>query len=137
MAKAQLKTQKTEASVDDFIEAIADESQREDARAVIKLMRQASQAGPKMWGPSIVGFGSRTLKYESGRELDWMIIGFSPRKGNTVLYLPGGSPRHEALLGKLGKHKTGKGCLYIKHLADVDSKVLKELITQSVASCKT
>ena len=66
-----------------------------------------------------------------------MIIGFSPRKGNTVLYLPGGSPRHEALLGKLGKHKTGKGCLYIKYLADVDSKVLKELITQSVESCKT
>ena len=132
MPKAELKTTKTEASVDDFINAVADESQRADAHAIVKFMQAATKAPPKMWGTSIIGFGAQTLKYPSGRELDWMIIGFSPRKANTVLYLALDLTQHNELLAKLGKHKTGKGCLYIKYLGDIDIAVLKKLIAQSV-----
>ena len=134
MPKAELKTTKTEASVDDFINAVADEGQRQDAHVIAKLMQTATKAPPKMWGASIIGFGSQPLKYPSGRELDWMVIGFSPRKANTVLYLAFDLKQHNELLAKLGKHKTGKGCLYIKRLDDINVKVLKEIITQSVKS---
>jgi hypothetical protein len=132
MAKAELKTKKTEASVDDFLEAVEDETVRDDCRKIIGLMSGATNAEPKMWGPNIIGFGQRHLKYESGRELDWMKIGFSPRKANLTLYLNLGSGWNEDLLSNLGKHKTGKGCLYIKRLSDVDENVLQKLIEQSV-----
>lgn len=137
MAKnAELKTKLNEASVDDFINTVNDEQTRADCFEISKLMTQATKAKPKMWGSSIVGFGEQHLKYASGRELDWMIMGFSPRKQNITLYLPGPLETYSALLGKLGKYTTGKGCIYIKKLADVDRKVLKDLVTASLKSVK-
>ena len=132
MAKAQLKTKPTKDSVAAFLGAIPDEGRRKDCDTVIKLMKQATKSPPTMWGPGIVGFGSYHYKYESGREGDSPRIGFSPRKQNLTLYIMGGLPRHDALLRKLGKFTTSKGsCLYIKRLADVDVKVLRELIEES------
>src|SRR5262245_3253793 len=131
---AELKTKKTEASVEDFLNKIRDKDVRQDCFEIVKIMKQATRSDPKMWGPSIVGFGSRHLKYASGRELDWMVIGFSPRKANITLYMPGGLEKQTALLNKLGKYSTGKGCLYIKKLKDVDTKVLKDLVNESVQS---
>jgi hypothetical protein len=133
---AELKTQMTEASVDDFLNKIKDEDIRRDCFTITKIMKRATRSDPKMWGSSIIGFGSRRLKYASGRELDWMLIGFSPRKANITLYLMGGLEKEAALLKRLGKHSTGKGCLYIKKLKDVDMKVLKELISDSVQTAK-
>ena len=129
---AELKTRKTEASVDQFLSSLPSEQTRDDCLAIAKLMQQATKAEPKMWGTSIVGFGTTHLKYASGRELDWMVIGFSPRKQNLTLYLSGGLDSYADLLAKLGKHKTSGGCLYIKTLQDVDTKVLKQIIQQSV-----
>lgn len=129
---AELKTKKTEASVEDFLNGLPSEQTRKDCFEIAKIMKQVTKADPKMWGSSIIGFGSQHLKYASGRELDWMIIGFSPRKQNLTLYVSGSLDTYADLLGKLGKHKTGAGCLYIKTLKDVDTKVLKELIKQSV-----
>jgi len=131
---AELKTKKTEASVEDFLNQIKDEATRRDCFEIAKMMKQATRADGKMWGSSIIGFGSRLLKYESGRELDWMVIGFSPRKANITLYIPGGIEKQTDRLKKLGKHTTGKGCLYIKKLEDVDKKALKEIISESVKS---
>ena len=129
---AELKTKKTEASVEDFLNKIKDQDVRQDCFEIAKFMKQATRSDGKMWGSSIVGFGSRHLKYASGRELDWMVIGFSPRKANITLYLPGGVENQAVLLKKLGKYTTGKGCLYIKKLKDVDTKVLKQLVNDSV-----
>ena len=129
---AELKTKKTEASVEDFLNKIKDQDVRQDCFEIAKIMKQATRSDGKMWGSSIVGFGSRHLKYASGRELDWMVIGFSPRKANITLYLPGGVENQAALLKQLGKYTTGKGCLYIKKLKDVDRKVLKQLVNESV-----
>jgi hypothetical protein len=133
---AELKTKKTEASVDDFLKKIKDEGARQDCFEIAKMMKQATRAEGKMWGSSIVGFGSRRLKYASGRELDWMLIGFSPRKANITLYIPGGMEKQSALLKKLGKYSTGKGCLYVKSLQDVDRKILKEVISASLKLAK-
>ena len=133
---AELKTKKTEASVEDFLNKIKDEGTRRDCFEIAKMMKQATRADPKMWGSSIIGFGSRRLKYASGRELDWMLTGFSPRKANITLYILTGFEKQIALLKKLGKYSTGKGCLYIKKLKDVDTKVLKELISESVQTVK-
>jgi hypothetical protein len=133
---AELKTKKTEASVDAFLNTIKDEDIRRDCFEIVKIMKQVTRSDPKMWGSSIIGFGSRRLKYASGRELDWMLTGFSPRKGNITLYIMGGFEKQAALLKKLGKHSTGKGCLYIKKLRDVDTKVLKELVSASVQTMK-
>jgi hypothetical protein len=133
---AELKTKKTEASVDDFLNGVKDEATKKDCLEIVKLMKQATKADPKMWGSSIVGFGTQHLKYASGRELDWMVIGFSPRKQNLTLYIPGSLESYADLLKKLGKHTTGKGCLYVKSLKDVDAKVLKELIQRSVKATK-
>ncbi|MCQ3938025.1 MAG: DUF1801 domain-containing protein [Chloroflexi bacterium] len=133
---AELKTKKTEASVEDFLNAIQDEQTRADCFEIAKMMRQAAKAEPKMWGSSIVGFGEYRYKYATGRENDWMMVGFSPRKQNITLYIMGGFDRHEKLLAKLGKFSTGKSCLYIKKLADVDKKVLKEMIVESVKVMK-
>lgn len=129
---AELKTQKNAASVTDFLNSVADEQRRKDAFAVLALMREAAQAEPSMWGDGIVGFGSYHYKYASGQEGDWFPIGFSPRKQNLTLYIMGGFEQHADLLAKLGKHKLGKGCLYVNKLADVDLKVLKELITRNL-----
>jgi hypothetical protein len=136
MAKAELKTKKTEANVDDFIETIESETVRDDCRKLIELMQKATDAEPKMWGANIVGFGYRLLKYASGRELDWMQIAFSPRKANITLYLNLGEGWDTDLLSKLGKHKTGKGCLYVKSLKDVNLEVLDELIKKSAENAK-
>jgi len=136
MAKAELKTKMTEASVDAFIDAQANEQLREDCWAIADLMAKATKSPPKMWGTSIVGFGNVQLKYVTGRELDWMLCGFSPRKANLTVYLCGGLEGHKDLLAKLGKHSLGKGCLYIKRVSDVDMKVLKALITASLKDLK-
>ncbi len=132
MAKAETKTKPTEISVGAFIDAVADEQQRADAHKIAEMMARLSGHQPKMWGPSIIGFGSYHYKYDSGREGDMCRIGFSPRKGNMVLYLVDGFERQAALLEKLGKHKTGKSCLYIKRLSDVDEAVLEQLIVESL-----
>jgi hypothetical protein len=133
---AELKTKLNNASVDAFIRKLKDERAEADCRTIIRLMQKATKAEPKMWGTSIVGFGSRHLKYASGRELDWMQIGFSPRKQNLTLYILNGFEGQNTLLKQLGKHSTGKGCLYIKKLEDVDLKVLDQIVTNSVKAMK-
>ena len=129
---AELKTKLNNASVDKFLKGVKDEQTRADCYQIIKLMQKAAKAEPKMWGTSIIGFGSIHLKYESGRELDWFPIGFSPRKQNLTLYLMGGLESKKELPGKLGKYSIGKGCIYIKKLEDIDMKVLNKLITTSI-----
>src|SRR5271157_3822464 len=131
---AENKTKPTEVSVSAFIDSITDETKRADAKALAKLMQSASGEKPKMWGPSIIGFGSCHYQYDSGREGDMPLIGFSPRRAANVLYGAIGFSGAEALLAKLGKHTTGKGCLYIKRLADVDSGVLEALVVKSAAA---
>jgi hypothetical protein len=131
---AENKTKPTQISVTAFIDALTDEARRADAKALLKLMQRATGEKAKMWGPSIIGFGTHHFKYESGREGDMPVTAFSPRKAATVMYGLRGSSRSEALLAKLGKHSTGKGCLYIKKLADVDSKVLESLVSDAVTA---
>ena len=133
---ADNKTKPTKLSVAACIDALTDQTRRTDAKALVKLMQSAAGEKPKMWGPSIIGFGSYHYRYESGREGDMPIIGFSPRKPATVLYNLIGSSDSAALLAKLGKHSTGKGCLYIKKLSDVDQKVLRTLAAKSVAATR-
>jgi hypothetical protein len=133
---AENKTKPTKQNVAAFIDALTDPARRADAKALIKLMQSATGEKPKMWGPSIIGFGSCHYKYDSGREGDMPLIGFSPRKAATVLYNMTGFSDSEALLAKLGRHTTGKGCLYIKRLADVDQKVLEALTAKSVAAVR-
>ena len=136
MAKTELKTKLNDASVTEFLDRVADEQKREDCFKILKMMKQVTKEEPKMWGSSIVGFGTYHYKGKSGREGDWMLIGFSPRKQNLTLYLTGGFDAHAALLKDLGKFKTSMGCLYIKKLDDVDKKVLKELLQASVKRMK-
>jgi hypothetical protein len=131
---ADNKTKPTEIDVASYIDALADESRRADAKALVKLMQSATGEAPKMWGPSIIGFGSCHYTYESGREGDMPLTGFSPRKAANVLYGMTELKDTEGMLAKLGKHTTGKGCLYIKKLADVDQKVLQTLVLKSVAA---
>jgi hypothetical protein len=131
---AENKTKPTKVSVAAFIGAIADETKRADARALVKLMQAATGEKPKMWGPTIVGFGTHHYVYDSGREGDMPLVGFSPRKPATVLYGLKGFPGSEAFLARLGPHKEGGGCLYVKKLADVDPKVLKEIVVKAVAA---
>lgn len=130
------KTKPTKLSVAAFIEAITDQTRRADAKALVKLMHKASAEKAKMWGPSIIGFGSYHYKYDSGREGDMPLVGFSPRKAAAVLYNLCGFSGSEALRAKLGKHTTGKGCLYIKKLAEVDQKVLETLVVKSVEAMR-
>jgi hypothetical protein len=140
MAKSKLveiKTKETSASVNDFLNSIPDEQKRSDSFAIVEMMKNATGAEPKMWGSSLIGFGN--LRYKSpatGREVDWFVIGFSPRKANISLYLTMDISRYAEKLTKLGKHKTGKGCLYINKLADVDTSVLKSMITAAVSKNK-
>ena len=134
---AENKTKATKLSVTAFIDALTDPTRRADARALVNLMETAAGEKPKMWGPSIIGFGSSHYTYDSGREGDMPLIAFSPRKAATVLYNMIGFSDSAALLAKLGKHSTGKGCLYIKKLADVDQQVLKSLIRKALAASRT
>jgi len=130
---AELKTKATSASVKEFLDAIEDEQRRKDCYTVAKIMQRATGSKPVMWGPSIVGFGNFTYKYPGGKEMAWFPIGFSPRKTDLTLYLMGGGFHLQAeRLKRLGKHKTGKGCLYLKRLADVDLDVLTEVVAASL-----
>ena len=122
---AELKTKQTDASVKDFLNQVSDKQRRDDCFAIAKMMEEATGAKPKMWGTSIVGFGSYHYKYESGREGDWMVTGFSPRKNDLTLYLMMGFEKHRDLMEQLGKHKKSKSCLYIKRLDDVHVPTLK------------
>ncbi|MCB9184501.1 MAG: DUF1801 domain-containing protein [Flavobacteriales bacterium] len=131
MAKAELKTKVNDASVDDFIHA-QPESVASDCRAIMAMMRKATGEEPRMWGASIVGYGRYRYKGASGREGEWMLTGFSPRKAALSVYILSGLDQFAELLAKLGKHSTGKGCLYIKRLSDVDPKVLERLIVSGV-----
>ena len=130
------KTKPTTISVPAFLDACTDEVRRTDAKALAKLMQKVTGSVPAMWGPSIVGFDSYHYTYESGREGDMLIVGFAPRKAANVLYGAIGFDGDEVLLAKLGKHTTGKGCLYVKKLADVDMKVLETLIEKAVAATR-
>jgi len=127
------KTGRNQASVQAFLDSVENEKRRNDARVVLQLMREITGETPVMWGPSIVGFGSYHYRYESGREGDWMLTGFSPRRQALTLYIMGGFRRHEDLLSKLGKYKTGKACLYVNKLEDIDIDVMRQLVAESVA----
>lgn len=129
---AELKTKLNDQNVEEFLKGISDEKKRQDCFTLLQLMRQVTQAEPKMWGSSIVGFGNYHYKYASGREGDWFLTGFSPRKQNLTLYIMAGFEQYEELLKRLGKHTTGKSCLYIKRIEDIDLPALKTLIEQSV-----
>jgi len=134
---AELKTKQNEQSVEKFLKGIAGKQAREDCFTILEIMKQITKAEPKMWGSSIVGFGTYHYKYESGREGDWFLTGFSPRKQNLTLYIMPGFAQYDELMKKLGKHKTGKSCLYIKSLADVDLPTLKKLVQESVKRMST
>lgn len=130
---AEIKTKPTLASVEDFISAIDDEQKRKDSFVLLELMKKASGEKPVLWSSSIIGFGNKRYKSpNTGREVDWLLIGFSPRKANLSIYLSSGIKEHANALKKLGKHKTGVGCLYISKLEDIDLKTLKEIITVSL-----
>jgi nucleoid DNA-binding protein len=134
---AELKTKVNEASVEEFLSDIPDEKKRKDAFEVLELMQSVTKQAPKMWGTNIVGFGKYQYKYESGREGEWFLTGFSPRKQNLTLYLRGGFEQHDDLIQQLGKYKTSKGsCLYINKLEDIKLPILKKLIKASVAAMK-
>jgi hypothetical protein len=132
----ELKTRPTSASVAEFLNGIAEEGRRKDCQTLVKMMEQATRSKPTMWGPSIIGFGE--FRYQGARgATDWFMAGFSPRKQNLTLYIMTGFQRYPALMARLGKHTTGKSCLYIKRLADVDLEVLKTLIEESVKHVAT
>ena len=133
---AELKTQKTDASVEESLNAVENERRRADSFALLELMREVTGEEPAMWGTSIVGFGTYRYQYASGREGEWMQVGFSPRKRNLTLYIMPGFDGYRSLLEKLGKYRTGKSCLYINKLDDVDLPTLRELIRQSVVYVK-
>ncbi len=136
MAKTANKTVPTSASVDDFIAAVADARRAADCRALVAMMREATGEAPRMWGASIVGFGQYHYVYESGREGDACVVGFSPRKNDLTIYIVPGFAAYADLLARLGRHKTAKVCLYLKRLDDVDRGVLRELVCRSVADMR-
>ena len=133
---SELKTKLNNASVEKFLNSVEDKEKRELSFKVLEMMKKITKEEPKMWGSSIIGFGTYHYKYKSGQEGDWMQVGFSPRKQAVTLYIMSGFSRYDELMNKLGKYKTGKSCLYIKKEEDIDFKVLKELITQSVKYIK-
>ncbi|WP_084399953.1 DUF1801 domain-containing protein [Henriciella aquimarina] len=132
MTKADNKTKPARQSPEDFIASVENETRRQDAYRLLALFFEATGLAPKMWGPSIIGYGRYHYKYESGREGDFMLTGFSPRKANLALYVLSGSPAEKEQLARLGKHKTGKACLYINKLADIHEDVLAEMIRDDV-----
>jgi hypothetical protein len=129
---AELKTQRNDKNVEDFLNTVTDEKKREDSFSILELMKSVTEKKPEMWGDKIIGFGSYRYKYASGREGEWFLTGFSPRVQNLTLYIMSGFEDYDELLGKLGKYSTGKSCLYIKRLEDVDQDVLRELVRKSV-----
>jgi len=129
---AELKTKRNIGDVEAFLNSVPDEKKRQDSFTILELMKQVTGKEPEMWGDSIIGFGSYHYKYASGREGDWFLTGFSPRKQNLTLYIMAGFDGYDQLLRKLGKHSTGKSCLYIKKMDDIDADVLKELVKKSV-----
>jgi len=129
---AENKTKETDLSVNDFINNVEDETKRDDSFYLTKLMQEITGCEPKMWGGSMVGFGNYHYKYDSGHEGDFFRAGFSPRKAALTLYIMAGFSRYDELMGKLGKYKTGKSCLYVKKLADIDLVILQDLVTSSV-----
>ena len=133
---AEAKTKPTDQSVDSFINKLPDPQKREDCLTIVRLMKEATRTEPCMWGSAIVGFGTRRIQYAGGREGDWPLIAFSPRKQNLTLYGMTGSDGQAELLEKLGKHSVGGGCLYIKRLADIHVPTLKKLIRASVKQKK-
>ena len=133
---AELKTKVNDANVTTFLDSIADETKRKDAYTIFEIMHKATKTKPKMWGDSIVGFGDYHYVGKSGREGDWFLAGLSPRKQTLTLYMLGGWEQHDELLAKLGKYSLGKGCLYIKRLADVDLSILNKLIVEAVKRAK-
>lgn len=130
------KTKPTEESVAEFLSSVDNERRRADAFALLELMREVTGEEPKMWGPSMVGFGSYRYQYRSGHGGDWFLTGFSPRKQAMTVYLMAGLDEQQELLNRLGKHKTGKGCLYINKLQDVDLSTLRQLIQESVEQAR-
>ena len=134
---AENKTRPTKVSAESYIAAIANEEQRNDARRLVALMRKVTGQEPRMWGPSIVGFGSYHYKYASGREGDSALTAFAPRGRELVVYIAESFEGRDALLARLGEHRTGKVCVYIRRLADVDLKVLEKLVTRSIADTKS
>jgi hypothetical protein len=137
MAKAVLKTVATTHSVETFVSQLPSTQQREDCTMLIAMMQRATNAPARMWGPSIVGFGQRHIVYDSGRELDWFVVGFAPRKGKLVIYLPDGVATNPDLLARLGKHTTGVGCLNIPSTSSIDGSVLEQIIRESVRAIST
>lgn len=133
---SELKTRRNDADVDAYLDSVENPRRREDARRILALMREVTGETPKMWGSSIVGFGSYHYVYASGREGDWPVVGFAPRKQNLVLYIMPGFARYESLLARLGKHRTGKSCLYVNKLDDIDPDVLEKLVRESVDEMK-
>lgn len=133
---AELKTHPNDQSVEDFIDQVEPEWKRDDARELLKLIAEISGEKPVMWGDSIVGFGNYHYKYKSGREGDWFLAGFSPRKTSTTIYMMGGFEGQEDDLKKLGKHKASVGCLYIKKLSDIDIEILKKMTKRSIETLK-
>ena len=133
---ATLKTRPSDASVEAFLDSVDNEDRREDARRVIAIMRQVTEEPAKMWGSRLVGFGSYHYRYASGREGDWPLTGLSPGKRNLTVYIMPGFDDYGEMLARLGKHRTGKSCLYVNRLRDVDLNVLKEIIRQSVADMR-
>jgi hypothetical protein len=133
---ADMKTTPTRASVNAFLASVPDEGVRRDCKTLAKMMREATGSPARMWGPSIVGFGEYHYKYESGREGDFFLVGFSPRARQISLYIMAGFERYEEIMQRLGTYKTGKSCLYIKRLDDVDRDALRELIEESVQHMK-
>lgn len=129
---AELKTKATEVRPEDFIEAVSDETRRADAKVLLAMMERLTGEEPRMWGPSIIGFGSYRYQYESGHQGEMCRIGFSPRKAELVLYVLDGNGDQSAQLARLGKHRTGKGCLYVRKLADVDADVIEELVRDKI-----
>ncbi len=130
---AEIKTKQNSASVEDFINNVKNEQQRKDSFVLLEMMKKASGEEPKMWGSSLIGFGNKRYKSPAtGREVDWLLIGFSPRKANLSLYLTMDIMKHAAALKKLGKHKAGVGCLYVNKLEEIDLKVLKGIIDASL-----
>ncbi|GMQ81868.1 MAG: hypothetical protein BMS9Abin05_1305 [Rhodothermia bacterium] len=134
---SDLKTKPTDSSVDDFLSGVHDEEKRADCFAILELMKKVTGDQPRMWGASMVGFGSYHYKYDSGREGDWFITGFAPRKKELSVYIMSGFKRCDDLMQKLGKYRTGKSCLYLKRLRDVDVGILRELVEQSVAHMRS
>ena len=130
---AELKTKPNDKSVTDFLNRVENDTKREDSFTILELMKEVTGVEPIMWGDSIIGFGSYHYKYASGREADWFLTGFSPRVQNLTLYIMDGFEDYDALLGKLGKHSTGKSCRYVKRLENIDLDILRKMVEKSVA----